>query len=120
MTIKPWIAAVWVGMTLPSLAEPFDDAANALCEKTKMCARASMAGQQIPPDMMAMINQQLDGLCAGMLASFDVNGMTDHPLYQPAVACMESMAALSCDALEREAGTAACDAYQQKLERYGE
>ena len=32
MTIKPWIAAVLMGLVLPAVAEPFEQAANALCE----------------------------------------------------------------------------------------
>ena len=120
MTMKPWIAAVLMGLVLPAVAEPFEQAANALCEKTKMCAKASMVGEDIPPDMMAMINQQLDGMCSTMLASFEVSGLEGHALYKPAVACMKSMAVLSCEELEAEVSTPACDAYHEKLDHYGE
>ena len=120
MTIKPWIAAVLMGLVLPAVAEPFEQAANALCEKSKMCAKASMVGEEIRPEMMAMINQQLEGMCGSMLASFQASGMESHALYKPAVACMKSMAVLSCEELEADTSTPACDAYHKKLDSYGE
>lgn len=106
---------------LPALAygDAFMAAASAMCEKSKSCAKASLAGEDLPPDMEAMMMQHIDRLCDSMQGQFaGVAANGSHPLYQPATACMESLAVQSCAELEGGSTTPACERYETMAERY--
>ena len=76
-------------------ADDLVSASNDMCEKVKACALAEVAESDMTPEMRQMMEPMLAGMCDQMRQG--VNEVpTNHQLYQPAVACMRSMAGLSC------------------------
>jgi hypothetical protein len=55
-------------------------------------------------------------MCLGMVESYD-KALKHHDLYEPALACYQSMEKQSCDATEDE--TAACKRFGELAEKYG-
>lgn len=97
-----------------ALADELGDAAQALCEKVKSCAIEQMEGQEITPEMRQMMQPMLDGMCAQVRGRVG-EVPTGHPMYKPAVACMQSMQSLSCDSMQ-DAGqviTPECEEYEK-------
>ncbi|CAA0122689.1 Uncharacterised protein [Halioglobus japonicus] len=95
-------------------ADELGDAAQALCEKVKSCAMAQIEGQNIPAETREMMQPMLDGMCTQIRGKVG-EVPTGHPLYKPAVACMESMNSLSCENMQ-EAGdmiTPECEEYEE-------
>lgn len=102
-------------------ADELADAAQALCEKVKSCAMAQMDGQEITPETRQMMQPMLDSMCAQVRGKIG-EVPTGHPLYQPAVACMQSMNSLTCESMQ-EAGdmvTPACEEYENLARETGE
>ena len=102
----------------PALAQnELQQAADALCENVRSCAMASVRQEDMTPEMRAMMEPMLKDMCAKVRAGI-ADAPVDHALYKPAVACMQSMAALSCadfqdgDAVQTEE----CKSYQAKAE----
>ncbi len=116
MTVLYLVAAV------PAIhANEMADAAESLCEKVKSCALAQMAEQDLSPEMRQMMQPTLDGMCAQVRGKVgDVP--TGHPLYKPAVACLDSMNALSCEEMHSSEGalTPACEEYEELARAAGE
>jgi hypothetical protein len=101
-----------------ALADDFADATKALCEKVKKCTLQSMGEENIPPGMRDMITQSMDSACADMQQQFNP-AMRQHELYKPAMACMRSMAALSCDTLMNDDNeTRECKEYEKRRKAY--
>jgi hypothetical protein len=102
-------------------ADEFGDATQALCEKVKSCAVAQMAGQDIPPETRQMMQPMLDSMCTQINAKVG-EVPTGHPLYKPAVACMESMNSLTCEEMQDAAGMATpeCEEYEELAREAGE
>jgi len=91
-----------------SASDAFAEASGAACIKMKACALEEIRNDSsMPPETKAMMTKMLDGMCAQMQSAFN-NGLTDHKLYEPAVACMNSMAKLSCAQIKNGAETAEC------------
>jgi hypothetical protein len=101
-------------------ADEIADAALALCEKVKACAMSEIAEEDLTDEMRQMMQPMLDNMCANMQARVQAVP-TDHGLYQPAVACMRSMQALSCEEMQTsQANTPACQEYEKLArETYG-
>jgi hypothetical protein len=84
------------------------------CEKIKTCTLAQMEGQDIPPEMEEMLTPLIDKMCTEMMASVDTSN-SDKSLEEEGIACMDSMTALSCDALmSGKAETKECAALEAK------
>lgn len=113
--------AILVGVMLPFLtvADNYTDASLALCEKVKSCAIAQMGEQDVTPEMQKMIQPMLDNMCANMSASMP-EVAKEHALYKPAMACMNSLEALSCEQMQEGTGseTPACKEYEALAEKY--
>jgi hypothetical protein len=111
------LAAAFVNT--PALAEnELQQAADALCQKVRSCALAQVRQQDMTPEMQAMMEPMLKSMCASMSAGIE-DAPADHKLYQPAVACMRSMAALSCEQMEAlDDGTPECRRYQEIVDDY--
>jgi len=106
-------------LSFSSIADEYTDASLALCEKVKSCALAQMDSQEITPEVRQMMQPMLDNMCTSMLASVP-EVAKDHAMYEPAVACMNSLDALSCEEIQGEEGskTDACMEYEKMAEKY--
>ena len=103
----------------PAFADELADSLKGYCNKMKQCAKAQMSEedmQGMPAGMMAMMQQSLDNMCLGMVESYD-KAVKNHDLYEPALACYQSMEKQSCDAMEDE--TAACKRFGELADKYG-
>lgn len=102
-------------------ADELGDAAQALCEKVKSCAMAQMDGQEITPETRQMMQPMLDGMCAQVRGKVG-EVPAGHPLYKPAVACMQSMNSLTCETMQDadQAVTPACEEYEKLARESGE
>ena len=125
MTKKP--AALAAGLLSALLlsghagADEIAQAALDLCEKVKACAMAEIAEEDLTDDMRQMMQPMLDNMCANMQTKVQ-EVPRGHGLYQPAVACLRSMQALSCEEMQTsQANTPACQEYEKLArEAYGE
>lgn len=108
-----------LGVVLPVQAEKMTEASLALCEKVKGCALEQLQQEEFTPEMRQMMEPMLNGMCQAVRAQI-TEVPTGHPLYAPALACMESMAQLSCAALQGgdDIKTAACEEYRRQAEKY--
>jgi hypothetical protein len=118
------ITSLGVIATLVSFSVRADDLASAaldLCEKVKSCAMAQMAEEDLTPEMRQMMQPMLDNMCAKMQGKVEAVP-AGHAMHAPAVACMRSMEALSCEAMQGEqVRTPECEAYQKLArETYGD
>ena len=102
-------------------ADELGDAAEALCEKVKSCALAQMEGQNIPAETRQMMQPMLDNMCAQVRGRIG-EVPTGHPLYKPAVACMESMNSLTCEDMQDsgDMATPECEEYEKLAREAGE
>ena len=113
------VATVFLVLAAPQLmAEDLTSAANDLCEKVKACSMSQIAEADMTPEMKQMMEPMLDSMCETMQAGVK-EVPTGHELYQPAVACMRSMADLSCADFQDESKvqTPACMKYQEMAEK---
>ncbi|MCC2617360.1 hypothetical protein LJ739_14000 [Aestuariibacter halophilus] len=100
-----------------SQADNYGEEAQKACDHMRTCARQQLA--DVPAEFRQMIEQTLDGMCESMPGTDDIPGFgAQHQLYAPAVACMKSISALSCEEIEAgHADTAEC---QRLQDMYGE
>jgi hypothetical protein len=105
--------------SVPTLADEYADGSLALCEKIKSCALAQMGSQEITPEIRQMMQPMLDGMCSNMMVSMP-EVAESHAMYKPAMACMKSLEALSCEQMQQtsEANTPACKEYEALAEKY--
>lgn len=98
-------------------AQDFEQASKSACEKLKSCAMAEMVQEEgITPEMRKMIQGMVDGLCENIMSFEQIEPFDD--LYQPATACMNSMAALSCSQIEDDVKTNECDEFEAIAKKY--
>ena len=107
--------------SVSTFADEYSDASLGLCEKIKSCAMAQMGSQEITPEIRQMMQPMLDGMCGKMLVNMPEVAQS-HAMFKPAVACMKSLEALSCEQMQEtsDANTAACKEYEELAEKYGE
>lgn len=111
------IAIALMAMPLsPVMADDIGDAALALCEKVKACSMAQINEEDLTPELRQMMEPMLENMCSNMQARVQ-EFPAGHELYQPSVACMRSMEALSCEAMmdSEQFATPACKDYEQKV-----
>lgn len=101
-------------------ADELADAAQKLCEKVKSCAMAQMEGQELTPETRQMMQPMLDSMCTQVRGRIG-EVPTGHPLYQPAVACMQSMNSLTCESMQDSGDmvTPACEEYESLAREAG-
>lgn len=98
-------------------ADTYTDAAQAACEHVKECAIEQMG--DVPAEMRPMIEASLDNMCVNMQKPEDYDGFSkNHPLYEPAVDCMESISAMSCEEFSSGSQTPECQALDKASEKY--
>jgi hypothetical protein len=114
MFTKSMWAVAALSLSAYGMSEPIGDAAQALCEKVKACSMAQIAEEDMTDEMRQMMEPMLENMCANMGAGVE-DVPTGHALYKPALACMEEMAAMSCDEMDNmgDAEPAACAEYQR-------
>ncbi|MDN2567529.1 hypothetical protein N1F89_15000 [Aquibium sp. A9E412] len=120
--IRPFAAALGLALAAaaPATADPLSEASQAMCAQAKSCALQEMEGAEgMSEAVKAQITQGLDSMCVAMEENFAAVAQY-HELYDPAVACLNSMAALSCAELEAmdANGTPACQEYERLAEKY--
>jgi len=122
MRMKPWImCTATVLLTGQIQADPLRDASEKLCEKVKACTFEEMAKEQgLPPEMKAMVEGMLVKMCNQFTPDTIQQSMGNADLKEQATACVESLAALSCDAFKDpdNAATPACKKLEKDAERY--
>ena len=116
-TLRQIALAAAVALALPAAANELTDAATGLCENIKQCTLAQMGDADLTPEMREMIEPMVNSMCDAMRAGIE-EVPTNHELYQPAVACMQSMSALSCADFQDgdKVQTEECESYQAKAE----
>ena len=114
------VLVLWMlALALPVQAQKMTEASLALCEKVKGCALEQLAQEEMAPEMRQMMEPMLNGMCQAVRAQI-TEVPSGHPLYGPALACMESMTNLSCADLQsgEEISTPACEEYRAQAEKY--
>lgn len=101
-------------------AEDLAAAAQTLCEKVKSCALAQLEGEALTPQAREMMQPALDSMCTQVQGGVE-QVPTGHALYQPAVACMQSMNTLSCEMMQdpNTVQTPACKEYEKLARESG-
>ncbi len=102
-------------------ADNLEAAAMDMCEKVKACSLAQIEQSDMTPEMREMMEPMLDTMCEGMQAKVE-DVAAGHPLHQPAVACMRSMEALSCDDMRNPDSmqTTECETYEKMAREYAD
>ena len=105
--------------SVPTFADEYPEVSLALCEKIKSCALAQMGSQEITPEVRQMMQPMLDSMCSNIMVNLP-EVAENHAMYKPAMACMKSLEALSCEAMQQtsEANTPACKEYEALAEKY--
>lgn len=117
------VLAVWLSMLLPQFAsaDSFTEASSAFCERMKGCAASEMGDlDNMSDDMKAQIMSSLDGMCASMQEPFE-RVRQFNELIDSAAACLNSMAAMTCEALDAAQGedvTPECKSYRLEAAKY--
>ena len=102
------------GLAAPAWSDNMANSALRLCEKVKGCALEQIAQEDFTPEMRQMMEPMLDNMCVQVQSQI-TQVPTGHSLYAPALACMQSMEALSCEALRdgNQVKTPQCQAYEE-------
>ena len=79
-------------------ATGLSDATTTVCDKVKLCGTAQLERQQLSPDLEAMLTLMVNGMCEAIVAPY-VSQAINAGLEQKAVACLETLDAMSCDQL---------------------
>ena len=97
-----------------SIADELADAANALCDTIKTCALETVGGPDLSEQLRQQMEPALENNCAQMRGRVQAVP-SNHPLHQPAISCLHSMASLSCLQLydSSEFKTPECMAYER-------
>jgi hypothetical protein len=105
---------------VPAGADELAEAGLTLCEKVKSCALAQVAEEDLTPQAREMMQPMLDSMCAQVQGAAS-NVPVGHPLYAPAVACLQSMNSLSCEMMQDtvQARTAACETFENLARQSG-
>lgn len=113
--------AVLLCLALPVQAEKLAEAGLALCEKVKECALQQLAQEDFTPEMRQMMEPMLNDMCQAARAQIPAVS-SEHSLYAPTLACMQSMSALSCAQLQggKDITTPECEEYRRQAEKSGQ
>ncbi|MEZ5566902.1 MAG: hypothetical protein R3E54_00840 [Halioglobus sp.] len=100
------------------MADELADATLQLCEKVKSCATEQMSQANLTPEMLQMMQPMVDTMCASLQGNV-ADVPQGHALYPHAVACMRSLADVSCAQMQASGNppTAECTAYEEKARK---
>ena len=109
-------AAFALTLLMPMMvgAEEIVEAASGLCEKVRSCAMAQIDKEDLTPELRQMMEPMLDNMCDNMQSKVQ-EVEVGNALYQPAVDCMRSMEALSCEDMQDPSRmqTPQCESYEK-------
>jgi hypothetical protein len=94
--MKAAVYLVSILFAATAVADSLEQAADDLCEHVKACAMAQISQEDMTPEVRQMMEPMLSNMCVSMRGQIETVP-TGHALYQPAVECMRSMEAISCD-----------------------
>jgi len=108
------LVALTLLMPITLGAQEIVEAASGLCEKVRTCAMAQIDKEDLTPELRQMMEPMLDSMCANMQSKVQ-EVKVGNALHQPAVDCMRSMQALSCEDMQDPARmqTAQCESYEK-------
>ncbi len=86
-----------------SHADNVADSTARVCQKVKQCGVAQLEQQGLQSEMIDMMKSMFDGMCDSMVAPY-VRQANDAGLEKKALACLETIEALSCKQLMNGAG----------------
>ncbi len=98
-------------------ADALTDAAEGLCQRVKTCAVHELAEEELTPEVREMMEPMLNNMCANMRSRIgDVPESSE--LYDPAIACMRSMEALTCTQMKDPVAleTDDCKSFREKAD----
>ena len=105
----------------PALGDEYNDSIEALCQRIKTCALAQMGeeAKDMSEQMKQMIAAQMETMCVGIKQQYTALARF-HVLYRPAIACMRSMADLSCPELQsgKDDVTPECASFREQAREY--
>jgi len=116
--MRSTLVILFLGIVPAVMAADFESQSLQLCEKIKSCALAELEGQELSADMKSMVMSSMDGMCDMMAAQYS-SAEKNTELHQQAVACMDSLSSLSCEALmEGDSRTPACIELEKRAAEY--
>lgn len=117
---KVCLAGLFFSAILAAQADDLVDAATALCENVKTCSMAQVAKEDLTPEIRQMMEPMMENMCSAMRSGVQ-DVPTGHDLYKPALSCMRSMVALSCEQLQDEdqVQTQPCKDYEKLAREMG-
>lgn len=94
-------------------------ASERMCQWVKGCAIEQMKSQNMTPETKAMMQPMIDSMCINMQKRFsDLSGMSkNHPLFDKATACMNSLSKLPCAKIN-DPSTPECVTYRKDAQKY--
>ena len=114
------IIAGLVGIfTNPVANADLDDRMEELCWKMKSCSKEQMDNEDIPPEMVQMMETMFDGMCTTWMAPY-AKSVGQVGLQDKAEACVESILEQDCETLieaEGEYHSSACKAFEDAAEQ---
>lgn len=98
-------------------AETLTEVSTRVCENVRQCVLAEIGEADMTPQMREMMMPMVDSMCDAVRQGIE-EVPAGHPLYAPALACMQSLVNLSCDDFRDgdTVQTPACKAYQAQVE----
>ncbi len=110
------LSIVTTSIIMPAAANELRNAANNMCNHIKSCVQGQMGDiSSLPPQMQQMVKSQIDNMCKNMLDIENVSEAMVHK--QAAIACLNSISALSCDQIENSGETPACKQLEKSLQQ---
>ena len=101
------------------LSDDLSNAAAGLCEKVQSCVMAQINQEDLTPELRQMMEPMVNNMCSQMQTRVQ-DVQNSHPLHKPAVACMRSMEALSCEDMRDTSRlqTPECEDYEKQAREY--
>lgn len=103
-----------------SYASDMSEASSTICQKVKTCGTSQLESQGLPPEMVVMMKSMFDGMCETMIAPY-ITQTTDAGLEKKAIACLDTIKAMSCEDLMQGEGndTEECKEFERAADEAG-
>ena len=98
-----------------------DQAMDDMCKKMKACSTAEIKRQGLSEDMQLMMTAMFDGMCKTWMTPY-ANALGNAGLESKAQACIDSVVAVSCEALMQSEGnftSEECEAFEKAIDKSG-
>ena len=107
-------------VAFPATAD-LDSAMDDLCAKIKTCGMQQAEAQGLPPEMKAMMEGMVDGMCKTWMQPY-AKSIGDAGLEKKAEACVDSVVDTSCETMMQAQGefkTEACEDFEKAADEAG-